>query len=184
MNLENEIIKEGAPTLAGIKTGNLFNYRFLDEKQLRDEIRLVNLMINSKGVYITALKRNSNSALLYIFRPQMLEKDLANPKVSHILKKYGYYDYKLGACIKHLKKRIEESSCFPHEIGLFLGYPTEDVEQFIEQKGCNFKCCGIWKVYCNEAESMRQFAKFKKCSRVYKEVFLRGRSITQLTVGA
>ena len=50
-------------------------------------------------------------------------------------------------CIRHLQARFTGNDCFPHEVGLFLGYPLDDVTGFIEQKGKNYKCCGIWKVY-------------------------------------
>lgn len=36
---------------------------------------------------------------------------------------------------------------FPHEMGLLLGYPIEDVEGFIKNKGENYLYAGYWKVY-------------------------------------
>ena len=42
--------------------------------------------------------------------------------------------------------------------------------------------CGVWKVYYNEQESVRTFARFKKCSEVYQKVFIGGRTLNQLTV--
>lgn len=133
-------------------------------------------------MYVTFLKRNEKSALLYVFRPDRLEKDLSQPAVQNVLKTFGYTDYKVGASIKHLKQRVGENTCFPHEIGLFLSYPVEDVIQFIRQKGCNYKCCGVWKVYCDEAFCQKMFARYRKCTEVYLRVFDRGRSISALTV--
>ena len=57
-----------------------------------------------------------------------------------------------------------------------------DVKEFIFNKGQNCKCCGVWKVYYNEQESVRTFARFKKCSEVYQKVFIGGRTLNQLTV--
>lgn len=180
--IEREIIKECSPTLAGLKTGNLFNYKYKDIAQFRKELADINRKLNLKGVYVTFLKRNEKSALLYVFRPDRLENDLSQPEAQNVLKAFGYTDYKVGACIKHLKQRVEESACFPHEIGLFLSYPVGDVIQFIKQKGCNYKCCGIWKVYCDEVFSQKMFARYRKCTEVYLRVFDRGRSISALTV--
>ena len=70
------------------------------------------------------------------------------------------------------------------EIGLFLGYPVEDVLGFIENAGQNCKCCGCWKVYCNECEAVRTFARYKKCRDIYKRLWQEGRSVLQLTVAA
>ena len=50
--LENEIVKECAPTLAGIKMANLFNYRFVSEDEFDSEIKTANMNLNEKGVYI------------------------------------------------------------------------------------------------------------------------------------
>ena len=37
----------------------------------------------------------------------------------------------------------DESGEFPHEVGLFLGYPPEDVKGFIDHRANNFKCAGL-----------------------------------------
>ena len=39
-----------------------------------------------------------------------------------------------------------ESGEFPHEVGLFLSYPPEDVKGFIDHRANNFKCAGLWTV--------------------------------------
>ena len=100
------------------------------------------------------------------------------------LRKYGYETSKSGECLDRLKRRFEESDCFPHEIGLFLDYPLSDVIGFIEQGGKNCKCCGVWKVYSNECETKALFDRFRKCTEVYQKVFARGRTLAQLTVAA
>ena len=64
---------------------------------------------------------------------------------------------------------------FHMKLGFFLG---------IEQKGKNYKCCGIWKVYGNEKQTQMLFRKLKKCSEIYRRLFADGRSILQLTVAA
>ena len=157
--LENEIVKECAPTLAGIKMANLFNYRFVSEDEFDFEIKTANMNLNEKGVYIEVLRKTDMSSLIY-----------------------GYIERSIQACINTLKERLMTQPCFPHEIGLFLGYPVEDVKEFIFNKGQNCKCCGVWKVYYNEQESVRTFARFKKCSEVYQKVFIGGRTLNQLTV--
>lgn len=54
---------------------------------------------------------------------------------------------------------------FPHEIGLFLGYPPEDVEGFRLHRGRDYKLCGCWKVY-SDVEGARQcFRRYARCPR-------------------
>ena len=70
---------------------------------------------------------------------------------------YGYDSTEPEKAIEKLKMRLNETTEFPHEIGLFLGYPVGDVVGFIKNKGKNFKCCGCWKVYCDQCEAERRF---------------------------
>lgn len=73
---------------------------------------------------------------------------------------------------------------FPHEIGIFLGYPLGDVIGFIKNAGHNCKCTGCWKVYCNECEAVRTFAKYKKCKDVYMRLWQQGRSVLEADGGS
>ena len=56
-------------------------------------------------------------------------------------------------CLNLLRMRLEcylqKEQLFPHEIGVFLGYPPEDVKAFIKQNGKGAVLCGYWKVYSN-----------------------------------
>ena len=54
----------------------------------------------------------------------------------------------------------------------------------IKNAGQNCKCVGCWKVYCNECEAIKAFARFKKCTNVYVRLWNQGRSVRQLTVAA
>ena len=37
----------------------------------------------------------------------------------------------------------DESGELPHEVGLFLSYPPEDVKGFIDHRANDFKCAGL-----------------------------------------
>ena len=81
-----------------------------------------------------------------------------------------------------LIKRMCADEEFPHEIGLFLGYPPEDVRGFIENGAENCKCVGCWKVYGNVEAAKKTFAKYKKCTDVYSRQQANGKSVERLTV--
>ena len=78
--------------------------------------------------------------------------------------------------------RFRQGGEFPHEVGVFLGYPPEDVDGFIGNRACGHKCVGCWKVYGEEEAARKTFAKYQKCTRVYCEQWARGASIERLTV--
>lgn len=183
-NLENELIGHCAPTLAGLKSANLFRYFYTDRKTAEREIATVNRLLNSRGVYVEALHWKENSILIYAYRVSHLQRELSDLKAKELLITYGYDQFDVESCISHLRDRLKDFDCFPHEIGIFLGYPLEDVKGFIENGGKNCKCCGMWKVYCDEKAKVQLFHKFQRCTDIYQQVFSEGRNLVQMTVCA
>ena len=180
--IEKFMIEHCSPTLASIKTANLFGVKKDKIEDINDEIRLVNEQIEDKGVETIILKEDENRVLVYVCRKDKLAEDLNRPGVKHFLRKYGYETNEVEYSIERLKYRIKESDEFPHEIGLFLGYPLGDVIGFIDNGGKNSKCTGCWKVYCNQCQAVKIFAQFNKCKEVYQRLWTNGRRLDQLAV--
>ena len=82
----------------------------------------------------------------------------------------------------HLIRRLRSAGEFPHEIGLFLSYPPEDVLGFIRNKACRHKCLGCWKVYGDEQAAKILFEKYNQCSKIYARQWKQGKSIEELAV--
>lgn len=180
--LEKSLIFHCSPTLAGIKTGNLFHYRFTSVNDFLLELHDLNHKLNEKGIQIEALHRKGSGALILAYRPKRLNSDLRKNGVFTFLKRFGYSEADAEHAISRLKARFALQNGFPHEIGLFLGYPLIDVIGFIENKGQNSKRAGCWKVYRDEGEAEKMFNRYKKCNEVYLKMFDKGRSVLQLTV--
>ena len=62
---------------------------------------------------------------------------------------------------------MEQIAEFPHEMGLLLGYPVEDVEGFIENKGHNYLYAGYWKVYGHVEEKKALFNRYEEARKVF-----------------
>ena len=182
--LEKSVIEHCSPTLASIKTGNLFTYKYESEEELWKSVEGFNECVREKGVSLTVLRRSEKKALIYVCRFSSLERDLKKPGVANFIKKYGYERTDPAYALERLRSRLAQREDFPHEIGLFLGYPLGDVIGFINHKGQDCKCCGRWKVYCDEDEARKQFCRMEKCTQVYQQVFAKGRTIEQMTVNA
>ena len=90
---------------------------------------------------------------------------------------------KSGQCIIQLMKRLKDSEDFPHEIGLFLGYPPEDVRGFIDNHARNCKYLGFWKVYGDVEKAKKIFAKYERCTEVYRRKWSMGASLPSLIIG-
>lgn len=184
-SFEQAVVEHCAPTLAGIKTGNLFRYLCDTSEKNSTDILFYSTSLAIKGVRILILKNCPNSSLVYVYRPAKLERDFQNKEVTLLLSEAGYKDCSsIADYLNILSEKILCRKNFPHEIGLFLGYPIGDVKGFIENQGENFRCCGCWKVYGNKGEAEKQFTKYKKCKSIYMQMHNNGKSVLQLTVAA
>ena len=181
---ERQIVAHCAPTLAGMKTGSLFRCPFESAESLKDEIERLNRLLERRGVTVTALAYWSGSALIYVYRGRMLEREMDSGETVEFLERLGYTTCGAEELIGCLRCRLREPGIFPHEIGLFLGYPLGDVVGFIRNKGRNCKSCGLWKVYCDQQSAEKLFEKYRKCTQVYCRRFREGTSLLKLTVAA
>ena len=179
---EETFVHYCSPTLAGLKTANMFSCQFENEEELRNSVRKLNGILVKKGLRVLPLRCRDNRALIYAYRPSWLSRDLRNGGAYSLLKKLGYTEKLPELCLVRLVKRLDENEEFPHEIGLFLGYPPEDVRGFIENKAAGYKCVGEWKVYGDADKARKTFAKHRKCTEVYRAQFALGKSIERLTV--
>ena len=179
---EDIIIRHCSPTLAGMKTGNLFSCPFADENEMRDSVRHWNQLLVRKGLRVLPLKFEDKRVLVYVYHVSSLSHDLKDDTICRLLKERGYETEMPERCIVQLIRKLEGHGEFPHEIGLFLGYPPEDVCGFIENRAQGCKLVGCWKVYGNEEKARKTFAKYKKCTDVYTAQFAGGRSVDRLTV--
>ncbi len=182
MILEKAIIEHCSPTLAGVKTGSLFTVKYKDLDVLVRKIDELSKGFEEKNILLKIVRRNKSTALMYLYRENMLKRDMENSLAKKILSQYGYDECSTSQAVEKLISRLEEYDEFPHEIGLFLGYPPEDVEGFICNKGQNCSLCKYWKVYGNKEEALMKFAKYDKCKAVYKKLWQEGRDILRLTV--
>jgi hypothetical protein len=139
---------EVAPTLLGIKPASLMSFSAytknlcqLWEKYQREVCSVLQLQYFE-------MKKTERHTLVLFYHHDMLARILDNNKSKALLKSLGY---KKGVTstqiLQILQKKIEH--VFPHEIGLLLGIPPEDVIGFINNKGENCLLCGYWKVYHN-----------------------------------
>ena len=181
---EEYLVRNCAPTLAGIKTASMFSCPYKCEKELNAFLLDMNRRLNPKGIRLLPLKLGLKRALIYVYRPDKLHLDICDECAERLLNSNGYDTRCCERCLVHLIKRIKAQKDFPHEIGLFLGYPPEVVLGFIENKAQGYKLSGLWKVYGDEEKAKKRFAMFKKCDRVYYHRWSQGTALERLTVAA
>ncbi len=173
-----------SPTLAGLKTGNLFTVECEDRCAIYREVSQFNLRFSSKGIRMIPVRFSRGRMLIYLYRPSFLKRDLANEEACSILREKGYSVSNADRCVAELAKHLQADSSFPHEIGLFLGYPVWDVVGFMKDPEEGVMYTGFWKVYDKKDKALETFARYKKCTEVYSRAHKNGRSLEQLTVAS
>ena len=89
------------------------------------------------------LRRNNENLVVFFFREGALERVLSEPHNAEFLAGRGY---RRGAELAELEFRCRNGSGFPHEIGVFLGYPLKDVRGYIENPdACLALPRGLWR---------------------------------------
>ncbi len=161
---QRKLAEHTAPSLLGIKCACLLSVS-KSECEVQGNVNLFNRRAAEKGLKIKVLSEGSR-CLMLLYSESRLSACLNIPERRAILRRFGYTDdMTLVECLDRLSERLRTISEFPHEIGVFLDYPAEDILGFIENNGKNFKLCGCWKVYSDTERAARAFENYDKCRR-------------------
>ena len=160
-------------TFAGLKIASLVSLRKGEE----DVIQTLSRRFEGKGFAFILLREDEERLLVYICHRARLTKYLFSSDVRAFLARFGYEYGSAEEALEQLKYRMHGE--FPHEIGIFLGYPLCDVCGFLRDPD-GYILCGAWKVYENADEAARTFERFRRCSACICRHMDRGRSLTQI----
>jgi len=159
--IEAMIAFASAPTIKGKKPASLMNFNSCGRNTAALWRKYGKDICESFELEYFELKSDDDSILILLYRKRLLEWYVNHPRNQSFLNKIGYdTEDSLEKKLTILKRRFE-MSC-PHEIGIFLGMPVEDVEGFIEHKGKNCLLCKYWKVYCNPKRAELLFNAYDK----------------------
>ena len=133
MSLEKLLIFHCAPALAGIKPASLFAAQ-KGRAEARQEALALSRQCEKAGASIRPVDVSEKTTLFFVYNRTLLSKTLRSSAKSHFIEEMGYdAAAPLEACVNRLCDRLKEASGasrgFPHEVGVFLGYPLEDVEK-------------------------------------------------------
>ena len=179
---EELLIRHCSPTLAGLKSGSQFSCKYTSKRQVLSQSRRLNRILVPKGLSLLPLRYSGGRVLIYLYRPASLRRDLGDSQAHELLDKEGYSGLSPEKCIAELRRRLNSGGEFPHEIGLFLSYPPEDVRGFIECGGRECKCVGCWKVYGDEKAARCRFQQYRKCTSIYERAYKNGCALESLAV--
>ncbi len=187
LKFEEVFVEVCAPTFRGVKPSNLFRYQPANREELLEKLDYWNGELQTSGLRVRALKEcgRTGAFLILVYREKWLKSILDKSSVRHFLKKTGY---KMGEQVDCFLNQLSDRLClerdFPHEIGIFLGYPLEDVEGFIDNQGKNYTLSGYWKSYGDPKEARERFDSYRECTEICREKYRQGTPIIQLVKAA
>lgn len=148
-----------APVISGIKISNLLT---IPAKSLRE----LSVVLKKTELSFRILYPGRERLVILIYRETELKEYLEREEVMAFIYKCGYETSDISkifpVIVKRYMRYMELKQDFPHELGLFLGYPIEDVEGFIKENGKNYLYSGYWKVYKDAELKIRLFKNYEK----------------------
>ncbi len=176
-DINTQMALQCAPLIAGIKISNLF---IIENDTLYDAVRSLEKLKLSYFI----LLRTADKTTFLLYDEEGLKKYLSEDGVRKLLRKMGY-----GCCnlidtlrcfrIKY-RQYASENKGFPHELGLFLGYPPEDVSGFIENCGENSLYTGYWKVYADLPAKLKLFRRYERAKESLIMLVSQGLSVADI----
>jgi hypothetical protein len=161
--IKGVIINHCSPVLLGCKPAALFTLR--SENAFAVLSGLLRPRLN-----FSVLRKTGSGLLVFVFEKEHLLRTILDKDALTALVSMGYpAEASLFVLLDYLRGQFIRDG-FPHEIGLFLGYPVEDVLGFVRHKGQNYKLCGYWKVYGDverAKQCFRQYDACRECCKTY-----------------
>lgn len=177
MSFDETIIHCSAPALCGIKPASLFSMNSECYDTGRGKLSEWRGVFAKSGRYLVPLRKSDAMVLFFVFDKILLDGVLGDARTESYLKEKGYpVGRGSRAVLAELLHRLAFQESFPHEVGVFLGYPLGDVIAF-ERGEKNCKLAGLWKVYGGEKEAKRKMALYKSCTEFCAELIRSGVSV-------
>ena len=110
--LERYLIEHCSPTLASVKTANLFTWSFAPEEMPEQQVRYWNQELQARGISLVVLRVQNQKALMYVCRKQRLQERLDDQEVQNFLGKYGYVQKDADYALQRLKERLAKAEAY------------------------------------------------------------------------
>ena len=156
-----QVALQCAPVLKGIKISCLISM----DARLRPGLPEI---LMGTDVKYHCLSCSQGKCLVLFYRPDELEQYLKKADVSQLAQR--------------VKDFSEKGMGFPHEIGMFLGYPVADIRGFIENEGRKYLMIGYWKVYSNLSQARMIFKEYDRAKECAVQEYLTGKSIREISM--
>lgn len=175
--LEMQLALQCSPLLTGLKISNLLIVR-------NDNAKYVVEMFKDTDILCFVLRVAHEKTTFLLYKFEELSEYMKAEKVRKLMAMLGYKNSNFEQVLATFRKRYDKFTKdeieFPHEMGLLLGYPVEDVYGFMENKGRDSLYTGYWKVYDNLSEKLSIFEKYNTAKEIVIRLVSCGVSISEI----
>ncbi|MDO5713801.1 MAG: DUF3793 family protein [Tissierellia bacterium] len=165
-----------APTRVGLKVGTMLNLTHTTRPLSKIWEKYEKELKRQLGLEAFCLKETDTSTLLLFYKKDVLANYLNQKEVRAFLKDFGYDHCNKFEDYLYLLKSHFKGHC-PNEVGVFLGYPLEDVRSFHCKGGRACLASGYWKCYHNVEESLHKFRLFDLSRKHAIDIIMRKKKI-------
>ena len=172
-----QIAMQCAPVLTGIKPSNLLIVPLEHEDRVRAYFFHIRI-----GCF--CLCRTADTVYFLVYRTRQLKRCLSRECTLRLLAETGYRKTDFGSILHNASARYEAhmngEAAFPHEMGLLLGYPVDDVRGFVKNNGEHYLYSGYWKVYADVDKKKRLFRRYERARDRMIRMVASGKGLPQV----
>lgn len=177
------LVKRIGATIAGVKPAELLNipYHYYYSSQWQETREA---LTSPGGLEIVEVKKKDNKVQVLFYHRDSLGKVLGRRSNYHFLVDSGYpREYTLERYLGCLLERLRGEE-FPHEIGVFLGYPLKDVKGFLGHPSLKLVEIKGWRIYGHRELSYRTYNRFREARKRVEEMLEGNMSLENILRGA
>ncbi|MCC8167612.1 MAG: DUF3793 family protein [Planctomycetes bacterium] len=178
--LDNFVIYHAAPTIRGLKPSTLACPNRTDPGLAEAFPVTARRLSRHFGLSLLPLRNRSGGLMVFAYNRGLLSRVLAEPASRTLLRGAGFSDPgRLDSVLAELRGRFD-GEAFPHEIGVLLGYPADDVARFIHDGGKGATITGDWRAYGDEVTARRAFERNRAARALAANLILSGSSLPEM----
>ncbi|EHQ88561.1 DUF3793 family protein [Desulfosporosinus youngiae] len=161
------LVESLAPLVLRFKPSVLLNVSLENETAWKE---FKGLFTQPKALQIKTIRKLNGRLQVIFYQKELLDSVLRQKPIQEFLKTLSYpKQYSLNAYLSFLKHRIT-SLAFPHEVGVFLGYPLKDVLGFMGLLPLPYKRTQGWRIYGEETPSNEIYEKYRQARSMMRKL--------------
>lgn len=148
------------PVILGSKPSEILNISTKDALRVEKLKEIKSFFSNCMKISYTIIDTYDGGTRVLFFNEESLSNVLSNKKCVNFLKFIGYpTSANVDEYVDILVDKLH-SEDFPHEIGIFLGYPLKDVVGFMGYGNYEFYKTKNWRIYGDPLISEKVYNNF------------------------